>query len=513
MEAIDDMKQSTSRGVARISSLARFALSSHHRRAITSNDRQRMRTTAQILILQALVVIFTIAAAAKGATFKIRLIQNDDPSPTLFLCAITVEEGKVTITGTGYSRLLRTMAWERDYSKSPRFEDHLLLIENDNLATDLLMIAKHFELCHEGSDMKYVSGGAVTMIECIPDSKEPSKEASYISLNQSKRRPNLMEDICHDIQMLVVSDVLKEEASKEKLLESIRTKTAKLAADISSYTQALSLLEDARQNELPAEWMKIFALVQFRPDQPLLEHRTRLVQTAHDVLTASCSEHGLQHILGEVLADHRALILKIGEVRRCRGSFSYPGNPDWGFDDIGMSLGFAYPPHNPGLRVCVLDWGVERLILHFLLSGATEAPTAYDRFSLTISGRDWDIVERWNFRRNPIPECTKDRLHYLSSTSGLLEHLLGGKVPDRVTFLDIQAIVIEDDKWRAARLDYRLGKEVYVMPLFINDNAWMPNRPWTEHAYRNIGNVIENRDFFRSPAEVKKHNAESGDSD
>jgi hypothetical protein len=158
----------------------------------------------------------------------------------------------------------------------------------------------------------------------------------------------------------------------------------------------------------------------------------------------------------------------------------------------------------------MLDWGLERLLLHFLLSGASEAPTAYDRFSLAVTGRNWSVVERWPFKRDPIPSQTKGRLEYLSSTSGLLVHLLGEDAPDHVTFLDVKAIVIEDDQWKAARLDYRLGKDEYCMPLFITDRAWIPNRPWTERAYRDIRYVIENRDFFRSPAEVKKHNAEQG---
>ncbi len=457
---------------------------------------------------RALVVILAIAASAEGATFGIRLVQNDAPSSILFSCKMGIEKGKVSISATGYSRPLREMIWQRGHSESPRFEDHLVSVEDDKVAADFLTIAKHFELCHEGSNMKLVSGGTVTKIDCIDDPKAPAEEAYYIAVDQSNRRANLMEDICRDIQMLVVSDVLKEDVSKKKALESLRARSVKLASNISDYTQSLSLLEDAHQKELPAEWAKISALVQLRPDQPALEKRTRLVRTAHDVMTASCSEHGLQHVLGGVLSDQRALILKIGEVRRCRGSFLYPEDPEWGFDDIGTSLGFVYPPHDPGLRVGILDWGLERLLLHFLLSGASDAPTAYDRFSLALSGREWSVVERWNFKKDPISEDTKGRLDYLSSTSGLLEHLLEGKVPDGVRFLDVQAIVIEDDNWKAARLDYRLGNEEYVLPLFITDGAWLPNRRWTERAYRDVGNVIENRDFFRTPADVKKHDAE-----
>lgn len=46
------------------------------------------------LTLQALVAAFMITAAADAATFGIRLIQNDHPSPTLFSCKVVVEEGR-----------------------------------------------------------------------------------------------------------------------------------------------------------------------------------------------------------------------------------------------------------------------------------------------------------------------------------------------------------------------------------------------------------------------------------
>ena len=237
------------------------------------------------------------------------------------------------------------------------------------------------------------------------------------------------------------------------------------------------------------------------------------MRTAHDVLSASCSERGLRKIFGKSFSDESALILKIGEVRRCRGSFSYPENPDWGFDDVGTSLGLVYPPQNPGMSVSIMDWGLERLLLHFALNGAPDAPSSYDRFSLTLSGRDWDVVERWSFKKDPIPKETQGRLEYLSSKSGLIEHLLEGEVPEGVTFLDVQAIVIEDDDWKAARLDYRLGNEAHVLPFFITDGDWVPNRPWTDRSYRDVGDYIQNRDYFRPRADVEKHNAEQGADD
>jgi hypothetical protein len=469
-----------------------------------------MRNTAQTLMVQVIVVILAIAASAESATFGIRLVQNEHPSPTLFSCELAVEEGKVSITATGYSRPLSAMIWERDHSKSPQFEGHLFSIEDDKLAADFLLIAKHFELCHEGSDMKFVSGGTITKMECFNDPQEPAKKSYYIAVDQSKIRPKLMDYICRDIQMLVVSDALKDEVARNKSLEELRVRSAKLASNISAYTQALSLLEDSHQKKLTADWTKITDLIQFRPNQPPLEKRSRLVRTAHEVLTAACSKRGLQDILGSEPSEESALIIKIGEVRRCRGSFSYPENPDWGFDDVGTSLGLVYPPRDPGLRVGILDWGLERLLLHFLFGGAAEAPTAYDRFSLGISGRDWSIVEPRNFKREFIPNSAKERLQYVSVTSGLLRHLLEGDVPEDVTFIDIKAIAIEDDNWKDAKIDYRIGAEEHVLPLFSTDGSWLPNRRWTDRAYRDVGDYIENRDYFRSRADVMKHNADAG---
>ncbi len=75
-------------------------------------------------------------------------------------------------------------------------------------------------------------------------------------------------------------------------------------------------------------------------------------------------------------------------------------------------------------------------------------------------------------------------------------------------YLDVRRLVIEDDNWKAARLDYRLGGEDHVLPLFHRDGVWVPYRRWTERAYRHTGNVMQNRDYFRSPADVEKHNAQ-----
>ena len=217
--------------------------------------------TKILLVLAPPLMLAVAPTSIEGATFSIRLVQNDAPSPTLFSCRISVEEGKMSVSGSGYSKPLRAMIWDRDHAKAGSFKDHLVLIEDDKIAADFLKVAKHFELCHEGSDMKLVSGGTITKIECVYDKDAAPKEAYCIALDQSKRRPNFMEDLCRDIQMLIVSDFLKEAPHRKDSLESLRARSAKLASNISAYTEALSLLEDARKSASPADWQKISALV------------------------------------------------------------------------------------------------------------------------------------------------------------------------------------------------------------------------------------------------------------
>jgi len=56
-------------------------------------------------------------------------------------------------------------------------------------------------------------------------------------------------------------------------------------------------------------------------------------------------------------------------------------------------------------------------------------------------------------------------------------------INEGVTFLDVQAIVIENDNWKAARLDYRLGNEEHVLPLFVTDGAWLHETNENFHHY------------------------------
>jgi len=353
----------------------------------------------------ALVMMLAVFAESVGAAvFDIRFVQNEAPSPTLFSCKMEIQKGKISISATGDNGSLRARTFEPDPPKLTPFKDHSLTVEDDQIATDLLTIAKHFELCHEGS-ADLVSGGIVTKIECLDHPKAPAIEAFYIALDSSKRRANLMDEICVEIQRLVVSDVFKEDELKKNTLESLRTKSTNLASKITAYTQALTHLKEAHRTGMAADWKKISTLVQFRPGQPRLDQRSRLVRTAHDILTVSCSDRGLQFILGNDFLEQSGLILKIGEIRRCRGSFAYPNDPEWGFDDIGTSLGFVYPPTNPELPVGILDLGIERLILHFLLHEAPDAPTAYDRLSLALSSGRWSVIKHSSFLFAPLLRC------------------------------------------------------------------------------------------------------------
>lgn len=469
------------------------------------------RNTFCVLWIAALTITST---AVQGATMNISFVENQNPPLSPFSCILTIEKGKVSFLGTGLSCPQDAFAYPYWYGfKFPRFRDHVVTIEDEKIAAEFLTIVKHFELCHEGWQRRKVDGGFYTKIECLIDPDARVKEAFYIALDPIRMRANLMDGICRNVQMIVASDFVNGERTKKKALEALRVRLAKLSSNIAAYTEAYSLLEEAQKNGDAADWTKILGLVQIRPCQPALEKRSRLVRSANDVLTASCSERGLERILGRDSSDDGALILKIGKVRRALGSFTLPENADSGFDDVRTSLGFAYPPHDPTIQVAILDWGVERLILHFVLQGIPDASTAYDRYSLALTGRTWEVIDRWNFRETPLPEGTKDRLHDLSSQSGLLEHLLEGDIPDEVTYLDVQEIVFEDDNWKAARLDYRLGDEQAVLPLFLSDGAWLPNRRWTGHSYRQIENVYMNSDFFRPFDEIKKHNAEENGTD
>ncbi len=466
-----------------------------------------------LLVLCLIFPVFSQARAIGGevAGFEVRLVQNDAPSPTLFLCKVAVSESEVSLRSSGFKNTLMEMIWERDHAAAQTFTDHSLKLEDKQLTQDFITIAKHFELCQEGSDLMCVSGGVITKIECIADKDSAPKKAHYIALDSSRRRATAMEYLCGDLQMLAVSDVLHNDDGVTKARESLKTRAGKLAADMRSYMEAIGLLEAAFKEDQQVDWSRITKLVCFRPDQAPLQRRSRLVKTTHAVLSESCSKAGLQHILGPALAQTGAVVLRIGPATRCRGSFSIPENPDWGFDDVETCLGLTFPPDHPAVPVGVIDVGVERLVLNFLLRDAPEAATAYDRFSLTLTGNSWDVVHRWSFKHDPIPEKTRARIAFLTKTSGLLQFLLGGRPPAQVVFLEIDAVVIEDDNWNAARLDYRLGNQAWVLPLFWTNEKWRSNRPWNEQAYRDLGNVIENDAFFRSRNEVEQHNAEPAD--
>jgi len=216
------------------------------------------------------------------------------------------------------NRLARSihLIWDRDHAHNESHTNHSLQLKNQQLAGDFRCIAENFELCLEGSRFMCVDGGIITDIECVSGASQPAKLASYIALDESNRRANLMETLCRDIQLLVVA----------------------------------SLADDAAA-----------------------------------------------------------------------------------------------------------------------------------------------------------------RLAFLTKQSGLLAYLLGGGPPERVALVDIQAIVIEDNLWAMAKLDYRLAGKEWVLPLNREDGRWVANQRWDQKAYRDIGNIIENEDFFRPVDELRRHNAELDD--
>ena len=113
---------------------------------------------------------------------------------------------------------MQELIWDRKHAATPKFDNHVLRLKEDQLARDFLTVANRFELCHQGSDMMIVSGGTVMKIDCIVDPSVPAKKAYYIAGGESNRRAHLMVDICRDLQMLVVGDFLKENGSKERAL-------------------------------------------------------------------------------------------------------------------------------------------------------------------------------------------------------------------------------------------------------------------------------------------------------
>ncbi|MCW1886617.1 hypothetical protein OKA04_17900 [Luteolibacter flavescens] len=454
---------------------------------------------------------------AESTKFNIRLIQNDHPSPTLFQCEVVVEKGSVSISGSGYSLPLHELIWARqltgrELTEIPKFEKHLIKIEDEQFAVNLRAVAKGFDLCRERLLMRSVSGGTMVKVQCAVDSAAPSQEASYINIDPSSWRSNLMDDISRNIQILVVNDVLGKAKANEGTLESIKQKSTKLALNIVQYEQAFAMLEDACEKDAELDWTKVADLVRLRPGQPALDKSTKLVQTAHEVLTASCSRQGLEYMLGENFSGVDAMVIKIGEVRQCRDNSSYLTNPR-GFDDVGRSLGFTYLPRDPAVKVGVLDVGLERILLHFLLQDLADGSSAYQKFSLVIAGRNWQVADRWPIGNEKMPASFSRRLQYLSAGSGLLEYLLNGEQVEKAVLLDVEAIVIDDDKQQSARLDYRLGMLEGVLPLFRTEEKWVPNRSWSEKSYRSIGGSIQNRNYFRSRADVEKHNSSpAGDS-
>jgi len=400
------------------------------------------------------------------------------------------------------------MIWEKDNAHHGTHINFAFQLTNPQFARDLRTIAGSFELCHQGSIVKCVSGGICTEIDCVSGADGPGKSAYYIAQDISNRRANLMEDLCRDMQLMMVASHADKPAVATKAQTALTARTAKLAQLIRNDDQALSMVDAAYAKTASVDWKVVNNLVRFRPDQGPLERRSQLVKEAHAALSAAFSKPGIERLFGAQTDQPDACIICLGEVRNCQGSYEYSGDCEPGFDDSNSSLGLINPPLQPALPIGMLDVGLERLLLRFLLCGTAEAATGYERFSLTLSGNAWRLIERQSFVRIPPPADSEARLAFLTKESGVLTYLLGGVSATRVALLDIQAVAIKDGLWQMARLDYRLAGHDWVLPIARVDDHWATNQRWDHLAYRHKGGCIQNQDFFRSVDELREHNAQ-----
>ena len=341
---------------------------------------------------------------------------------------------------------------------------------------------------------------------------ESASIAIYPPWDASVHRAALTGKMCFDIQAMVSADVMGLAQPKANAIESLRCRVRELAFSIENYSQAMSLLEKGFTDKSRVEWSHVTDLVRFHSGQIPLQRRSVLVRTSNDLLTAFCSQDCLRLVLGDGFGKADALVLRTGNVRRCLCSHTQIGDHKVdSLEDDTSCFGLAYPPRDPGLPVGMLDMGLERLLLHFVLQGKDFGGTAFERASLTLGGNKWDVVVWWgNDHRKTAEEEAQavfsgDRLQYLSQRSGLLDHLLAGKVPDRVVLLDVTDIAIKDDNWDAARLQYRLGSDERIVPLFVSNGVWVPSKPWAIDSYYSFGGTYQNRNFFRTREDIGLH--------
>lgn len=319
----------------------------------------------------------------------------------------------------------------------------------------------------------------------------------------------MMENFCRDLQKIVVSNELKEPKSEATALATLKKRSTELATYINAYIEAFAILENSYHSQTPVDWRKVDNLTSLRPNQGPLEKRKRLVTEAHNILNSFCSKSGLQQTLGNKLLTTDGVILTIRKVRRYRGQFDhtelFEGNIEWGFADELECLGFIYPPSNPAVPVGIIDIGLQRVLLHFLLQELDLPATTYDRFGLTLNGNQWAAIpNKYSWRKEKVSTETEKRSVFLSN-SGLLTYLFKGTPPaklEKLAIINIERIYIENDNWQAGRVDYSLEAKSWVTPFFVNNKKWQAYCPWEAHSYFNVGGAINNPDSFRSRKEL-----------
>lgn len=446
--------------------------------------------------------LMLFGTSALAAKFELRFDRIDAPGGTLFDGRIEVMTGKVLLLGSWHAVEPWWIGDEPGQEELSKFKEHSFFVEDKKIADDLLTIARHFEHC-EKLGPQLVSGGESISISFASGGGSPVVERSYV-LTDNCKRAGLMSDLCRDFQMIVIGDFLKDESQKKQALASFRSGANLLASSISDYAQAFSLLQDACKRGAGLDWERVSKLVRYHESLPPLKEQNLLTIKAHEILSASFSKQGLEQLFGKMDYKQDALVLRMGGVRMCQRPTIF--DPRAYADRIVLeTFGLVYPPVGPGVRVGILDVGVERLILHFLWEGDEYATTAFADYSLSISGTEWRVTRDNSFNKKPYPKGIEDRLKYLSDKSGLLTHLFGGETYPRTHFLDVREIAIKDEEWKIARIDYRLNEQSYTLPLFANKEGWTIHRAWEGGSYSLVDDVFENRDFFRTFAEVKKY--------
>jgi len=443
---------------------------------------------------------------AESAKINVTLSQNSVPSATLFSSTIAVKLDQITITSSGFSEPLTDTSREATHSEVPKFKSNVIKISDPEFAKDLITITKNFELCDPGALMTFNNEGTIAKIDCRAGNNGSLKSAFYIMLDESKRKANTVETLANKLQEMVIANALKNTEEENQTLVTLKKHTNHLASNIISYRSAFSLLEDAYTNKTPVDWNKIDTLINLRTNPGPLTSQKRLVKEAHAILSSFCSKITLQQTLGSKVYIVDGVLLSIGSIRRCQGEFTKTEDNidhiEWGFDDESTCLGFNYPPSNPVAPIGILDTGLERLLIHFLLQELNKPSTTHDRFRLALKEQQWLVIHNpYSWEKEAIPENTQNRLEFLSK-SNLLSHLFNGNAPTTPTYIKVDRIYIENDQWESSRMDYSIGTKSWVNPFFFNQNKWQTYKSWIGRSYFDLGEYNETVEYFRSKENI-----------